>query len=125
MSAKSLLLVCLLQLAQASGESGSGDGGSGDGGSGDGGGGGGGAVVKTPGEGGSSAAVVIIVVIIGLLALGGGVYWFVFRDGAMYAHLWTNRIGGSSSSATAAATGANPNNNLPMVALRVSGDEYI
>ena len=121
MSAKSLLLGCLLQLAQASGESGSGDGGSGDGGSGD----GGGAVVKTPGEGGSSAAVVIIVVIIGLLALGGGVYWFVFRDGAMYAHLWTNRIGGSSSSATAAATGANPNNNLPMVALRVSGDEYI
>lgn len=122
MSAKSLLLVCLLQLAQATGESGSGDGGSGDGGSGDG---GGGAVVKTPDEGGSSAAVVIIVVIIGLLALGGAVYWFVFRDGAMYAHLWTNRIGGSSSSATAAATGANPINNLPMVALRVSGDEDI
>ena len=76
-------------------------------------------------DGGGATAVIIIVVIAVLLALGGAAYWFVFRPDAKYASLWTNRMGRSSSSMTPAATGANSNNNLPMVALRVSEDEEL
>lgn len=77
----------------------------------------------------ASPAVAIIIVIVVLLLLGGALYYFVFMPGAQYASVWTNlmgRMGGGSSSKPApAATSARPGNTLPMVALRVSGDEEL
>ena len=114
MSAQSLLLLGLLQLGHATSPSPSSP-----------------PTSSTPPSspttdgGGGATAVIIIVVIAVLLALGGAAYWFVFRPDAKYASLWTNRMGRSSSSMTPAATGANSNNNLPMVALRVSEDEEL
>jgi flagellar basal body-associated protein FliL len=109
MSAQSLLLLGLLKLAEAASPSPS--------------------SLTPPSsptpDGGGATAVIIIVVIVVLLALGGAAYWFVFRPGAMYSSLWSKRIAGSSPITTAAAMGANPNNNLPMVALRVSEDEEL
>jgi flagellar basal body-associated protein FliL len=80
----------------------------------------------TPAADGGNPAVAIIVVIVVLLVLGGAAYFFVFMPGAMYASLWTNLMNrGSSSEIAPATTGAKPGNTLPMVALRVSGDDEL
>lgn len=109
MNPSSLFLLGLLQLAQASNATDNTT-----------------TTTPAPAADGGNPAVVIIIVIVVLLALGGAAYYLVFMPGAMYAHLWTNLMGGGSSSKAApAATGAKPGNTLPMVALRVSGDEEL
>ena len=86
----------------------------------------------TPAADGGNPAVVIIIVIVVLLLLGGALYYFVFMPGALYASAWTSLMGrvggmggGSSSKPAPAATSARPGNTLPMVALRVSGDDEL
>ena len=75
---------------------------------------------STGGLSGGAVAGIIIGVLFGLGAVGGAVWFFFLKEGAMY------KMGGAASAAAPAAVSSRfGDNHLPMMAMRVNGDDEL
>jgi len=78
---------------------------------------------NTTGDGLSGGAVagIVIGVVAGVGVLGALVWFLFFKEGAIYGSVVGR--GGSSGSAISTAGSASGGNHLPMMAMKVSGDD--
>lgn len=71
---------------------------------------------------GGAIAGIVIGSLAGVAAIGAGVWYFFLKEGAMYGSGGGSAAGAGGAAAVGSKLGAN---HLPMVALKVSGDDSL